>query len=254
MQRAAFWLRASAGVTGFGIAVTWYAFTRLLPMSPGDRRQSFARLLGRLCCGAAGLRVRIVGQERLLTHHPCVYVANHQSQIDYPIVGLIFPGSAVVMGRQVGDWPIIGPLFRGAENIALDRDVPVRAAAALLQAERTIREQKLSVWMFAEGTRGKVPGVLGPFKRGAFRLAAATGAPIVPVVISPLKPHTDLRARRLSPHDVVIHVLEPVFAAGASRDDEDSLREKVRGQMQRTLAADITTKSSTKHEARAHTA
>ncbi|HTE47464.1 MAG TPA: hypothetical protein VK636_19640, partial [Gemmatimonadaceae bacterium] len=62
MQRVAFWIRASAGVAGFGIAVTWYAFTRLLPMSPGDRRQSFARLLGRLCCGAAGLRVRIVGQ------------------------------------------------------------------------------------------------------------------------------------------------------------------------------------------------
>ena len=104
--------------------------------------------------------------------------------------------------------------------------------------------------MFAEGTRGKVAGQLGPFKRGAFRLAAATGVPIVPIVISPLKPYTDLRGRRLEPHDVVIQVLEPVFAAGSTHEDEHALREDVRRRMQCTLSQS----HSTKRLPRAHTA
>lgn len=250
MRRVAFWIRAGLGGLGFGVAILWYVILRVLPMSHARRRQGFARVVGRLCCGAAGLRVSVVGREHLLKHVPCVYVANHQSQIDYPIAGLIFPGSAVVMGRQIGDWPLLGPLFRGAENIALDRDVPVRAVAALDQAEQTIREKKLSVWMFAEGTRGKVAGELGVFKRGAFRLAVATGVPVVPIVISPLKPFTDLRGRRLIPHDVVIHILEPVFAAGAMHEDEEALREEVRRRMQCVL----TQSPSTKRLSRAHTA
>jgi 1-acyl-sn-glycerol-3-phosphate acyltransferase len=89
--------------------------------------------------------------------------------------------------------------------------------------------------MFAEGTRGKERGRLGPFKRGAFRVAVATGVPIVPVVISPLKPQTDLRARRLTPHDVVIQVLDPVFAAGSTHEDENRLGNEVWNRMQRCL-------------------
>ena len=113
--------------------------------------------------------------------------------------------------------------------------MPVRAAAALVEAEKAIRERHLSVWMFAEGTRSKEIGQIGRFKRGAFRLAAVTGAPIIPIVISPLKPHTDLRGRRLTPHEVVVQVLEPVFARSPARDDEEALREDVKARMQAVL-------------------
>ena len=234
-QRVTFWIRMSLGCTGFGLAVGWYAVLRLVPVSNAFRRESFARVMARLCCRPLGIRLTVVGRERVGQQRPCVYASNHQSQIDYPIVGNIFPGDALVMASQIGDWPFMGMLFRSSGSIALDRDVPMRAAAALDEAEKAIRDDGLSVWMFAEGTRGKVAGTLGPFKRGAFRLAAQTGVPIVPVVISPLKPYTDLRGRRLTAHDVTLHVLEPVYANGSSREDEDELRGEVRARMQRTL-------------------
>ena len=59
--------------------------------------------------------------------------------------------------------------------------------------------------------------------------------PIVPVVVSPLKPYTDLRGRRLEPHEVTVRVLEPIYAPGNSRDDEDMLRDAVRARMQAAL-------------------
>lgn len=238
-QLVRFWIRASLGGIGFFLAVTWYVLLLLVPVGNAFRRQSFARMMARLCCRAAGVRVRVIGGERVGQHHPCVYACNHQSQIDYPIVGNIFPGNALVMASQIGDWPVMGPIFRSSGSIALDRDVPVRAAAALAEAEKAIRDDGLSVWMFAEGTRGKVAGSLGPFKRGAFRLAAATGVPVIPVVISPLKPYTDLRARRLDAHDVTLHVMEPVYANGPTREDEDALRSEVRTRMQRTLGVHV---------------
>lgn len=213
----------------------WYIVLRLLPGSNRFRRESFARTMSRLVCRPVGVRVRFVDRDRVSRHHPCVYVANHQSQIDYPILGAIYPGNALVMASQIGDWPFMGALFRSSGSLVLDRDVPHRAVAALEQAERAIRDERLSVWMFAEGTRGKARGQLGPFKRGAFRLAATTGVPVVPIVVSPLKPHTDLRGRRLEPHAVTVRVLEPMYPAGGGRENEDALRDAVRARMQTVL-------------------
>ncbi len=132
----------------------------------------------------------------------------------------------------------MGWLYRSSESITLDRDVPVRAAGALDRAESAVaRRDGLSIWMFVEGTRGRERGRLGRFKRGAFRLAATTGVPIVPIVVSPLKPQTDLRGRRLVSHEVVVHVLDPVFADGSSGEAEDALRAEVRARMEQTLGA-----------------
>jgi 1-acyl-sn-glycerol-3-phosphate acyltransferase len=232
-----FWIRASIAGIGFGLAVTWYALLRLVPVSNAFRRKSFARVMATLCTRPAGIRLTIIGRDRIGRHRPCVYASNHQSQIDYPIVGHVFPDDALIMASQIGDWPFMGMLFRSSGSLTLEKDVPVRAAADLEKAERAIREDGMSVWMFAEGTRGKVPGTLGPFKRGAFRLAARTGVPIIPVVISPLKPETDLRARRLTPHDVTLQVLDPVYANGPTREDENELRDEVRKRIQHTLDA-----------------
>jgi 1-acyl-sn-glycerol-3-phosphate acyltransferase len=232
-----FWIRVSLGSLGFVLAVTWYAILRVLPGTNAFRRKSFARVMAWLVTRPVGIRLTIIGRERVGRHSPCVYASNHQSQIDYPIVGHIFPDDALIMASQIGDWPFMGMLFRSSGSLTLEKDVPVRAAADLEKAERAIREDGMSVWMFAEGTRGKVAGTLGPFKRGAFRLAARTGVPVIPVVISPLKPETDLRGRRLSPHDVTLEVLDPVYANGPTREDEDELRDEVRRRMQQTLSA-----------------
>ena len=237
MQRLVFWLRMSGASVGFCLAVTWYVLLKAVPVGNAFRRQSFARTMARLCCWPVGVRLTIVGREHVEQYAPCVYAVNHQSQIDYPIAGHIYPANALIMASQIGDWPVMGPIFRSSGCIALNRDVPVHAAAAVDEAERAIREDGNSIWMFVEGTRGKVAGRMGPFKRGAFRLATNTGVPIVPIVISPLKPETDLRGRRLTPHSVVMQVLAPVFPAGNTRDDEDALRAEVRQRMEEVLSA-----------------
>ena len=231
-----FWIRATIGSLGFAGSVLWYVVLLLFPLSKASRRESYARMLGRLCRWPVGIRLRVVGREHVERVSPCVYACNHQSQLDYPISGAIFPGNCLVMASLIGNWPVLGALYKGSGCITVDKHVAVRAVAALDRAMDAIRRDGNSIWMFVEGTRGHAPAQLGRFRRGAFRLAATTGVPIVPVVISPLKPWTDLRGRRLEPHQVVIHVLEPVYAAGSSHADEDALSAEVRRRMESVLA------------------
>lgn len=235
MNALRFWTRLVLAGIGFSIAILWLILLRIVRTSGAFSRQSFARAMSRLTCPPLGISVHVAGREHLNHELPCIYVANHQSYVDYPVAGAIFPGSAVVFARQVGEMPILGWLFHDTGNISVDRDNPTKATAALSLAESAIREKRQSVWIFPEGTRGSQPAKLGPFKRGAFRLAIATGAPIVPVVISPLKPNTDLRARRLRRHRVVIQVLAPVAAQSLGGANETQLRDHVHRLMQSAL-------------------
>ena len=244
LNTAVFWLRLALSLLGFSVAICWLVLLRVIRTSRSYSRQSFGRAMARLMCPPLGIRVRFSGAEFLERVTPCIYVANHQSYVDYPIAGLIFPGNAVVLARQVGQLPVLGALFRSTGNISVDRDVPTRAAVALDEAEQAIRERRNSVWIFPEGTRGTGSGKLGPFKRGAFRLAIGTGAPVVPVVISPLKPYTDLRARRLDRRDVFIQILPPIDVAAYTVADETTLRDHVHHIMKAALEADMRNRSA----------
>jgi 1-acyl-sn-glycerol-3-phosphate acyltransferase len=235
IKQVIFYLRAAPALLGFGASLVYLMGLRALRRPDSLARRDFARMMSRLVCPAANLQVRVVGGEKLTRARPCVYVVNHQSHLDYVILGRIFPEDTVVMARQRRDLPVIRWLFEGTGNIAVERDVPVRAVAALRQAERVIRERGESVWIFPEGTRGKVAGRLQPFKRGAFRLALSAGVPVVPIVVSPLKPRTDIPGHRLLPNRVEVHVLDPVSTAGLPPDQEPALRGRVHALMADTL-------------------
>lgn len=230
-----FWPRVAAGFAGFGVAVVLGSALALMRRDRARLASDIGRMIGRLACPPAGLRLDVRHAERLQPSQPCVYVANHQSYLDYPILGSIFPPNTVVLGRaDLGRMPLIGWLYRATGNLFVDRADPRSRRAALERMTRAVRDGT-SVWVFPEGTRNAgAPGTLLPFRRGAFHVAAATGVPVVPVVVEPLRPHTDLRARRLARRVVRVLVLEPVFPAGR---DAEGLSGAVRERMQAALDA-----------------
>lgn len=237
VRHAVFWARLACGAAGFSAAIAALVVMRTLRLSKAGSRRAFVLLMSRLTCRPLGIRLRVSGEAYIEQESPCIFVANHQSYIDYPVAGRVFPAKAIVMARQVGNLPLLGWLFRDTDNISVDRDEPHRAAAALFRAREAIVHDKLSIWIFPEGTRGNVRGKLAPFKRGAFRLALDAGVPIVGIVIAPLAPHTDLRGRRLDSRVLDIRVLPPLTVADYGTYDETALRDRVRSDMQQTLTA-----------------
>src|SRR6266852_1720219 len=160
----------------------------LLLLQRGNRQTLY--VYGKVFCrGLArmmGWSIEVENRERLEAFRPCVIVANHQSFLDVVTFGAIFPRRTVSAGkREIGRIPIFGWFYRLSGNLIIDRADARSALESLEQAARTMAEEKIAVWFMPEGHRNTGPELL-PFKTGAFRLALAAGAPIVPIVAEPL--------------------------------------------------------------------
>ena len=110
---------------------------------------------------------------------PRVYVANHRSYLDIPVLASVL-GVGFMSRADVAGWPIVGGAARAVGCVFVERDDPggrVRAARALVR-----RLALGSVVVFPEGTTGgeRLPG---PFHEGLFRLLHRLGAPVVPVTL-----------------------------------------------------------------------
>jgi 1-acyl-sn-glycerol-3-phosphate acyltransferase len=164
-----------------------------------------------------GWKIDVANRERL-DAGPCVIVANHQSFLDVVTFGSIFPKRTVSAGkREIGRIPVFGWFYRLSGNLVIDRSDPRGARGSLDDAARTIREERVSVWFMPEGHRNRGPELL-PFKTGAFRLAAAAGVPIIPIVAEPLAVIADTERSLARPGTLRMTVLEPIPAdASASR-------------------------------------
>jgi len=214
-----------AYLAGFLVGGFWFLLCSaagILWLLVRPRNRQALYLYGRVFCrGVAALmgwRIDVANRDRLDSARPCVFVANHQSFLDVVTFGSIFPKRTVSAGkREIGRIPVFGWFYRLSGNLVIDRSNPRGARDSLEEAARTIREEQVSVWFMPEGHRNPGPGLL-PFKTGAFRLAAAAGVPIVPIVAEPVAVVADTKRRLARPGTLRITVLEPIPAdAGAPR-------------------------------------
>ena len=234
-ERAAYLLGCLFGGAWF-VACSAAGIVWLL-VSPGNRQTLY--WYGRVFC--RGL-VRMMGwsiepdfPERLRDHRPCVIVGNHQSFLDVVTFGSIFPPRTVSAGkREIGRIPVFGWFYRLSGNLTIDREHARTALAALDAAAKAMRDEKIAVWFMPEGHRNQT-GTLLPFKSGAFRLAVAAQAPIVPLVAAPLSAIADTGRKLARPGRLDVRVLEPVPTEGLSSGDVAALSSRVRDRMQTAL-------------------
>ena len=141
--------------------------------------------------GWFGSMARMLGVNLVITRHPdllnsgpAVYVANHQNNYDIFTLPAAVPKSCVSLGKKSLKWiPFFGQLYWLSGNILIDRSNRSKAAGTISKSADKIKQQRLSVWMFPEGTRSYGRGLL-PFKTGAFHTALNAAVPVVPVCMS----------------------------------------------------------------------
>lgn len=112
-----------------------------------------------------------------------VVTFNHASTMDIFLMTALWPeGAVAVVKREILWVPLMGQAIYFLNFLPLDRGNRDKAVASLRAAAAQMRKQNLTVMIAPEGTRSP-NGEVGPFKQGAFHLAAAAQAPIVPVVL-----------------------------------------------------------------------
>jgi len=131
----------------------------------------------------AGIRVRTVGLERLDPQRNYVFMSNHVSNIDPPIMVPLIPRrTSVMVKKELFNYPLLGKTMRLGSLVPVDRGNREAGIAAVRAASAVLR-QGINMIIYVEGHRS-FDGKLMPFKKGPFFLAIACGVAIVPVTIA----------------------------------------------------------------------
>jgi 1-acyl-sn-glycerol-3-phosphate acyltransferase len=133
---------------------------------------------------AAGIRIEISGLEHVPTDRQCIFMCNHVSNLDPPVVLPLLPGRcSVLLKKELMRIPILGTAMRMGKFIPVERGSRRDAAQASVAAAADALRSGLNILVFPEGTRAK-DGKLAAFKKGPFFLAQQTQAPIIPIALS----------------------------------------------------------------------
>jgi 1-acyl-sn-glycerol-3-phosphate acyltransferase len=150
-----------------------------------DRRGHFAHGCARawswLILATTGVVVTVDGLERVAGGRTYVFVANHQSIYDIPVIFWNIPFQLRIIAKQsLGRFPMLGPHLKRTGHMLVDRTKPDRAK--ILGWASRLTSNGLSLIVFPEGTRSR-DGHLGKFKGGSIILAMQAGLPIVPISV-----------------------------------------------------------------------
>jgi len=129
-----------------------------------------------------GIKVEVVGADKLDWRRTYIFMCNHVSNLDPPIVIPVMPRrTSVLVKKELFRVPLLGWAMRLASLVPVDRRNREAAIASLHFAADVLRSGvNMTIW--PEGTRSP-DGRLLPFKRGPFHLAMETGVPVVPVTL-----------------------------------------------------------------------
>lgn len=130
-----------------------------------------------------GVRVATVGLDRLDAAGTYIFMSNHVSNLDPPILIPLIPRrTSVMVKKELFTYPILGRAMRMGSLVPVDRgnrDAGIEA----VKAAKEVIGQGLNMTIYVEGKRS-FDGKLLPFKKGPFYLAMECGVPVVPVTIA----------------------------------------------------------------------
>ena len=194
-----------------------------------------ALLWARINLTLSGVRVRVIGKEKVDRNKSYIVMANHQSNFDVLALATRLPLQLRwVAKRELLKVPIFGFAIKRMGMIIIDRRDPDKARESMKVADEKIKSG-LSVIILPEGTRSK-DGRLLEFKKGGFVMALSTKTPILPVTINGSRfclPKGGLFSLKPGRIQMIIH--DFVDVAGLTVEDRDMLLTKVRGIIERSL-------------------
>jgi 1-acyl-sn-glycerol-3-phosphate acyltransferase len=187
-----------------------------------------ARLWSWLILATTGVDVDVDGVERLTPGRTYIFVSNHQSIYDIPIIFWNLPWQLRIIAKQsLARFPFLGWHLSRTGHLLVDRKRP--DPLGILKRWKGLVSKGLSLIVFPEGTRS-ADGRVGRFKGGSFLLAIQAGLPIVPISVSGSR-HVMLKNRLMTcPGHVRLAVHEPVLTEGleATADVARRLAHQVR--------------------------
>jgi fatty-acyl-CoA synthase len=222
-----------AGYVGVLLLATMPALWLLVLLAPTARRADrLVRLWCRVILALAGCYLRTEGRERIDGSRPSVLVANHGSYLDVVVLLAALPlDFRFVAKRELLRAPVVGSVIRRVRHLTVERAARSQSVADAKRITEALRAGT-SVLVFPEGTFVQSPGIL-PFRLGAFKSAAETGVPVVPVTIRGTRDILPSGRWLPRPGPVTVAVGLPLAPHGSAWPDIVRLRDEARAEIAR---------------------
>ncbi len=175
----------------------------------------------------AGCKIEIIGLEKIPMDTAVLYVGNHQSNFDIPLMLTQLPKSKGFIAKiETLKMPFVSDWMKYMRCVFMDRNDIRQQVKGISEGIGYLKEGQ-SIVLFPEGTRSE-SGALGDFKPGGLKLATKSGVPIVPVTI---KGSIDLMRKgsfKIKPSKVVIIVSDPIEITDEMNKDTKGLTETIK--------------------------
>ncbi|MDX2501977.1 MAG: lysophospholipid acyltransferase family protein [Deltaproteobacteria bacterium] len=204
------------------LAIVVSFFTRT-----GNPVHIVARVWSQSILMGSRVHVGVRGLANIKPDKSYVYMANHQSNFDIPVLLGYLPVQFRWLAKaELFKIPVFGRAMLGAGYVEIDRFNRKSAFESIEKAAQRMKDG-VSVMIFPEGTRSK-DGSVQPFKKGGFVMAIKSGVPIIPVILRGTWPIMAKSSLRINPGDVEMEIGEPIDTSGYSMETKEELMDRVR--------------------------
>lgn len=170
------WLTIST--VGFGLIVIGFSFVS------SRLANQVVRLWGKLLSLSAGISIDIKGLEKLDKRKNYIFIANHLSVFDIPVLYAYLPFKiGFIAKKELFKIPLFGRIMLSSNSLPVDRGSARQARISIDKAIENINKNRTSIVIFPEGTRSST-GEIGPFKQASFTLPIESKLEIVPIALS----------------------------------------------------------------------
>lgn len=202
-----------------------------------DERDAYqlVRRCARRVVSLSGIRIAVSHPDRMPDEGASMLVSNHVSIADAAVLVAALPFDVRFVANHIyAQYPILGPIIRGASANIVNRG-SWRSRADSGQAMQDALASGRSLLVFPEGTTSGSDHML-PFRSGAFRAAARTGCPIVPVAVTGTRALMPANSWLLSRAAIAIEVLQPIAAVDSTREGISALTAQAADAIRTALA------------------
>jgi 1-acyl-sn-glycerol-3-phosphate acyltransferase len=156
------------------------------------------------------VKVKVEGLEKITAEGSYVFVSNHLSYMDTPVVLANIPVQFRFLAKSgLFKIPLLGTHLARAGHISVPRDDARAAVKTMTTAAQVIRERGISLLIFPEGGRSQT-GELASFKEGAAYIAIRAGVPLVPIALLGTREVLAFGSGHIRAGSVTMRIGEPV--------------------------------------------
>ncbi|MBZ5523708.1 MAG: 1-acyl-sn-glycerol-3-phosphate acyltransferase [Acidobacteriia bacterium] len=205
------------------------AFSLIASLFDGDGnlQHGFARLWSRMILGTIGVRVKVVGLEKIDMNKAHVFVVNHLSALDVPSLYTSLPCHFRILAKkELFSYPFMGWHLRRSGQIPIEVG-SVRATLRSLNMAAESMKNNLPLMVFPEGGRSQ-DGHLQEFMSGAFYIAIKAQADIVPMALVGTFQILPMNTWHIQPGPVELLVGDPIPTTGMNVRQVEELTQRAR--------------------------